>query len=296
MPTPASLLQPLDRIERALEGAVSAQPTPADLAEAMAYALLAPGKRVRPLLAWHACVAVGGEGPESLPACVALECVHAFSLVHDDLPAMDDDDLRRGRPTLHIARGEAMAILAGDALLAMAFGELTDGRLSPELGVALCRELFEGTRGMIAGQVFDTLGNLPDALGPVEQVRLIHASKTGALITAACRMGALSGLRRDDLRGATAFDALTEYGRHVGLMFQVVDDLLDLTSTPEHTGKRTKKDAAAGKRTFPSAAGVDGARREVARLHSAAINALEPVRDRAGALRDLVDWLAVRTA
>lgn len=295
MSAPASLLEPLSRIERALERSISAQATPANLADAMAYALLAPGKRVRPLLAWHACVAAGGAGPESLPACVAIECVHAFSLVHDDLPAMDDDDLRRGRPTLHIARGEAMAILAGDALLAMAFGELTDGRLSPELGVALSRELFEGTRGMIAGQVFDTLGDLPDQLSALDQVRLIHASKTGALITAACRMGALCGLRRDDPGAAQTFEALTEFGRHVGLMFQVVDDLLDLTATPEHAGKRTRKDDAAGKRTFPGIAGVEETQREIARLRSTAVAALEPVRARAGVLRELIEWLAART-
>ena len=262
--------------------------TPA-LDEAVRYALLAGGKRVRPVLAWWSGVAVGGSGDATLPGGAAIELVHAFSLVHDDLPAMDDDDLRRGRPTLHVRSGEAMAILAGDAMLAMAFGALRDapGRL---LG-ALTDELLAGTNAMIAGQIFDTLGGLDEGLGDNEKLELIHRNKTGALIRAACRMGCLLAGNDGD-----ALDRLTAYGEAVGLMFQIVDDLLDVEACETRAGKRTGKDAQAGKLTYPALLGAARARAEVARLGQEARDAIEPFGENASALSDLAVFLERRSA
>ena len=217
---------------------------------------------MRPLLAWRCCEALGGTGQASLPAGAAVELIHAFSLVHDDLPAMDDDDLRRGKPTLHIHAGEAMAILAGDAMMALAFRLLVDAVKKPELADALVRELSEATTGMIAGQVYDTMGGFLANLPPRERLLLIHRNKTGALIRAACRMGAMCAPDAIPNR----LDAVTRYAESIGLMFQVVDDLLDIEATPEQTGKRTRKDAPAGKLTFPGLLGVEASRAEAKRL------------------------------
>lgn len=234
---------------------------PEPLRDAIRYSLLAPGKRVRPLLAWHACAASGGDPLLSRPVALAIELVHCFSLVHDDLPALDNDDLRRGRPTLHRHTSEAMAILAGDAMLTLAFDALAT--LAPEpLQAPLVRELTAATQAMIAGQIHDTLGGLPPDLPPRARLETIHASKTGALIRASCRMGALCA------PGVTpaALEALTRYADAVGLMFQITDDLLDVQSTPQEAGKRTKKDADAGKLTYPGLLGVEASRAEVTRL------------------------------
>lgn len=283
---PPLVVSALPRIEAHLEGVVSRSPAPENLREAMGYALLGGGKRIRPLLVWHACIAAGGEAEAALPACGAIELVHAFSLVHDDLPAMDDDDLRRGKPTLHIARGEAMAILAGDAMLTLAFAELAGAAR----GAELCRELAGATLGMIAGQVHDTIGGLPETLTARERVEAIHRDKTGALILAACRMGGLCATA-----APPALDALEAYGRAIGLMFQIVDDLLDVEQTSEHAGKKTGKDERAGKITYPMVLGVDGARREVERLEHAAIGALDDLGEPANALREIARFLKVRT-
>lgn len=286
---------------------------PPNLAGAVAYAALGPGKRIRPLLAWHACAAAGAPGDRSLPAGAAVEFIHAFSLVHDDLPALDNDDLRRGRPTLHIHAGEAMAILAGDALMALAFDVLARHVAEPTLAGLLVGELSAATTGMIAGQVFDSLGGLPTGLTERQGLERIHRNKTGALIRSACRMGAILGLGDVALhasgRGAPGLPimvptgqvmsdprlgAITAYAEHVGLMFQIVDDLLDTEGHPEHTGKRTRKDAVAGKVTYPSLLGVDGSRREVRRLQEAALDALAPLGGAAEGLRDLCRGLADR--
>ncbi len=276
-------------IDRSLDEFTGSLGLPANLVGAIRYALLGGGKRLRPVLAWHCCVAAGGRGEASLHAGTALELIHAFSLVHDDLPAMDDDDLRRGKPTLHIHAGEAMAILAGDAMMALALGMLVERSTTPQLGAALVRELSAATTGMIAGQVYDTLGGLPAGLNDRQKLDLIHSNKTGALIRAACRMGAMCAPA-----DAPTLAALTRYAEALGLMFQVVDDLLDVECTPEQTGKHTRKDAGAGKLTFPGLIGVDESRREAQRLMNTAIEALSPLGPRAGALRELCRQMAVR--
>jgi geranylgeranyl diphosphate synthase, type II len=258
--------------------------------EAIRYALLGGGKRLRPLLAWHCCEAVGGRGKAALPSAAAVELIHAFSLVHDDLPAMDDDDLRRGKPTLHIHAGEAMAILAGDAMMALAFKVLVERIADPAIARTLVQELTGATAAMIAGQVYDTLGGFPPGDQHL-QLETIHRNKTGALIRVACRMGALSAGADD-----AALRAVTAYGEHIGLVFQIVDDLLDVEATPEQSGKRTRKDASAGKITYPAVLGLDASRAEVQRLTESAKYVLSPLGPRAAPLIDLAAAMANRTA
>lgn len=296
-------LSPLPRIEKHIERCLKARSSrePAALAGAIRYATLAGGKRLRPLLAWHCCSAVGGNPARSLLPGVAIELVHAFSLVHDDLPALDNDDLRRGLPTLHKHAGEAMAILAGDAMLAGAFNMLA---LAPWLGgggendlilrYALIRELSIATTAMIHGQVYDTLASPPRGMSPLNRLRLIHRNKTGALILAACRMGAMSGTTGRALQ-ANKMRAIHEYGRAVGLLFQVVDDLLDVEQSTEQTGKRTGKDAHAGKLTYPGLLGVEGSRAEARRLLKKATRAIEPLGQPGLPLADIAKFIFERT-
>jgi len=267
-----------------------------ELREAIGYSLLGGGKRLRPALAWLACEAVGAPGQASLPGGAAVEMIHAFSLIHDDLPAMDDDDLRRGQPTLHVRSGEAMAILAGDALLSMAFEVLCDYRVDSELTTELCRALARGTRGMIDGQVLDTLGSaMLETMPPEEAVTLIHGNKTGSLIIAAVSMGAISGLHATGryIHGPE-HQALEMYATSIGLMFQAVDDLLDVESTSQSMGKRTGKDSQAGKRTYPACIGVDGTRKLVECFISEATKALEPFGERGQPLAAVARWLGTR--
>ncbi len=285
------LTAPAQAVERELEALLQRRPMPGNLRQAIRYALLGPGKRLRPVLVVHACEAVGGHADAALPVAGALELVHCFSLVHDDLPAMDDDDLRRGRPTLHRHAGEAMAILAGDAMLSLAF-ELIAGR-----GAAgaqrwrgeLTRELATATGDMIAGQVYDTLPEFDQAMQPLERLELIHRHKTGALLRAACRMGAIVGGA-----GPRQLEALTAYAEAVGLMFQVVDDLLDVTRTTEQLGKAAGKDADKGKLTYPGLIGVEASWAEVHRLRESAHAALRDFGAPADPLRELADYMAVR--
>jgi len=271
--------------------------TPVHLREAIRYALLSPGKRLRPALTLRACEAAGGEIERAMPAAASVELVHAFSLVHDDLPSMDDDAVRRGRPTLHVKHGEALAVLAGDAMLALAFQVLADGLgggVRPwddaSLIAALVGELSEATGLMIAGQTYDTVGGLPETATPADNVRRVHERKTGALLRASCRMGTLCATR-----ASPALESLTAYGECIGLMFQIVDDLLDVEQSSDHLGKRAGKDAEAGKLTYPVTIGVEAAREEVARLRREAIEALEPLGPEAAPLRDLAEAMAVRT-
>jgi len=287
---PARVTAPLPAIEAALDNFITHAPLSPNLRDAVRYALLGGGKRLRPLLAWHAAAAVGAPDPAvSLPAAVAVELIHAFSLVHDDLPAMDDDDLRRGKPTLHIHAGEAMAILAGDAMTILAFQSL-DSVANPSLRAALSRELSAGTLAMIVGQVYDTLAGLPPALSPADRVALIHCHKTGALIRAACRMGAMLGGATDD-----ALARITAYADAGGLMFQIVDDILDVTQPAHALGKRTGKDAQAGKATFPAILGLDESRAVVDAQRTVAIDALTSLGRPAAPLIDLAGYMAVRT-
>jgi geranylgeranyl diphosphate synthase type II len=261
----------------------------------MEYASLGGGKRLRPLLVWHACVAAGGGGERALPACAAIELVHCFSLVHDDLPALDNDDLRRGRPTLHVHAGEAMAILAGDALLTHAFKLLARGGFAPELTVRLVDELALACERMIAGQVLDTLGfgGEPgaEALSSEARLEAIHHGKTGAMLVAAVRLGAMCA----PACMPETLDALTRYGSAVGLMFQIVDDVLDVTQGSEHTGKRTGKDAQAGKLTYPAVFGLERSRGLVRELEARAIAEISDLGAPAAALAELCRFLAVRT-
>lgn len=206
---------------------------------------------------------------------------------------MDDDDLRRGKPTLHIHAGEAMAILAGDAMLALAFGQIVQRVTDPALAQALVAELAHATTAMIAGQVYDTLGGLPPHLSPADQLPLIHRNKTGALIRASCRMGAMIGLSTPT-PPPPSLHAITAYAEALGLMFQVTDDLLDALATTEQTGKRTRKDAASGKLTYPGVLGLDTSRRVVADLLAAALTALASLGEPAQPLRDLATHVAHR--
>lgn len=258
----------IERIDAYLTSFLDGRQLPENLDEAIRYSLLHGGKRVRPALAWYSSIACGGEGHAALPAGGAVEMIHAFSLIHDDLPALDNDDLRRGRPTLHKHAGEAMAILAGDALLTLAY-ESAHHHPEPSTALRLARELADGTRAMIAGQIYDTLGGIPNDLRDEDAVELIHRNKTGALLRASCRMGAISGGASED-----ALRLITRYSESIGLQFQIIDDLLDVEGCSDSVGKATGKDAAAGKRTYPGAIGIAASRDLAARLGEQAGKAL----------------------
>ena len=283
-------------VDTALTQYVVSYPMPGNLRQAVQYALLGGGKRLRPTLTLLSCQAVGGNRDDALPAAMAVELIHAFSLVHDDLPAMDDDDLRRGRPTLHVAMGEAMAILAGDMMLGLAYSVLVEGKHDRSLAGALAAQLAQGANAMISGQVYDTLGGFSHAPTDLERLELIHRNKTGALITASCKMGALCGLTKTpDAQSDRALSLIATYAESIGLMFQIVDDLIDIEQTAEHTGKETGKDLDAGKLTYPGVLGIEASRAEIDRLGRVAIDALSPLGQAADPLRDLCDYLAVRT-
>lgn len=265
------------------------QSTP--MREAARYAALGGGKRLRPALTLMCAKACGGDTKAALPAAAAVEFVHAFSLVHDDLPCMDDDDLRRGKPTLHVYADEATALLAGDSMLNAAYWTLAQRVNDPALAGVLIGELADASARMIDGQTLDSLGGFDPSVSSDEQrLRLIHRWKTGDLLRAACRMGAISMAARED-----QIDAITRYAEAVGLMFQVVDDLIDVEQSTEQAGKRTGKDADAGKLTFPGVLGVEASRAEVTKLLDASLSAIEPLGGGGGDLADLARVLASRT-
>ncbi len=275
-------------IEAGLQAAIESRNLAPALDEATRYALLGGGKRLRPILTLQSCVAAGGSPADALPAAVSLECVHAFSLVHDDLPALDNDDLRRGQATVHRAFSESIAILAGDSLLCIAAEVVLE---SPRNATLIAKEVLEATRLMIDGQSYDTEGTFRADLTDEEaRLRLIHRLKTGALIRAACRCG---GLAAD--ADPVVLDRLDRFGAALGLMFQIVDDVLDETQTTAHLGKAGGKDRAAGKRTFPAILGLDASRAEIARLARVARDELSSMGPIADPLRELVDFLAFRT-
>jgi geranylgeranyl diphosphate synthase type II len=277
-------------VEAYLSKRISQHISAENLADAVRYAALGPGKRIRPALVLLCCEAVGGEHAAALDAAAAIELIHAFSLVHDDLPAMDNDDLRRGRPTLHKHTNEAMAILAGDIMVSLAFGIVAHADVDAEIRVQVAIELAQATNDMIVGQVYDTLGGMNSTLSPRQTLELIHRHKTGALIRAACRMGGICAAADNH-----QLDRLTRYGECMGLMFQIVDDLLDVTQSSEHLGKAAGKDIDAGKLTYPGVLGVEVSRTEVVRLRDQAHDALKAFGSAAQPLRDLCDVLAVRT-
>jgi len=281
------------RAEQALEDCLpSADHSPAQLHLAMRYAVLGGGKRLRPLLVYAAAHALGEDGPALDAAACAVELIHAYSLVHDDLPAMDDDALRRGRPTCHVQFGEAMAILAGDALQALAFELLADdgaGAVAPAVRIAMLHTLGRacGAEGMAGGQALDLAAvGRPLSLLELEHM---HACKTGALIRASVQLGALAA-GADDGR----LMALDDYASAVGLAFQVRDDILDVEGESAVIGKTSGKDAAASKPTFPSIIGLDASRARLAELTDAALAALAPWDARAGLLRELARYSANR--
>ncbi|HEY1379027.1 MAG TPA: farnesyl diphosphate synthase, partial [Gemmataceae bacterium] len=262
---------------------------PPRLREAMAYSLLAPGKRLRPALVLLACEAVGGTPDAALPAAAAVEMVHAYSLIHDDLPAMDDDDLRRGRPTCHKQFGEALAILAGDALLTLAFQVLAES-YGGERAAGCCRELAggAGAAGMVGGQVED-LAWEHDPTGAVADLERVHAGKTGALFRACLRLGGVVAGA-----GPAVIAALDAYGRGFGQAFQITDDLLDVEGAAADVGKGVGKDAARGKLTYPGLLGVEVSRRRAAECCRAAAAALEPLGPTGDDLRSLLELILHR--
>jgi farnesyl diphosphate synthase len=281
------------RAEQALDHRLPpADQSPADLHRAMRYAVLGGGKRLRPLLVYAAAQALGEDGPQLDAAACAVELIHAYSLVHDDLPAMDDDALRRGRPTCHVVFGEAMAILAGDALQALAFeilAEDTTRQTSPETGMAMLRTLGRacGAEGMAGGQALDLAAvGQPLTLAQLEHM---HACKTGALIRASVQLGALAAGGDADV-----LLALDDYASAVGLAFQVRDDILDVEGESTVIGKTAGKDAAAGKPTFPSIIGLDASRARLTELTDIALRAIAPLGERGALLEELARYAAER--
>jgi geranylgeranyl diphosphate synthase, type II len=271
------------RIDAALdEYAQFDKACPDPLKEAIRYALLAPGKRLRPRLVLLAAEACDGSVTAAIPAACAVEMIHAYSLVHDDLPAMDDDDLRRGRPTCHKAFDEATAILVGDALLARAFEVLASDIKPADRAVQCCAVLAKaaGATALVGGQAADLAG---DALATeVEHLESIHRRKTGALIVASLALGGISA-------GASPVQlaALEQFGRHLGLAFQITDDLLDVSGTQAAAGKRLAKDAARGKATYPGLLGIEGSRRRAAELVDEACQSIQSFGTAAEPLREL---------
>jgi geranylgeranyl diphosphate synthase, type II len=287
----AYLAQQSERINAALDRLVPPETEPpSTIHRAMRYSLFAGGKRIRPVLCLAAVEAAGGEsGAAMAPAC-ALEMIHTYSLIHDDLPALDNDDLRRGRPTNHKVFGEAMAILAGDALLTLAFQVVAQAPLADRQSVRLADELAtaSGTvRGMIAGQVHDIEGERQKPTA--ELLDQIHRAKTGALLRASVRFGAIAANATD-----AEYDALSRYGEHVGLAFQIVDDLLDIEMPSEALGKTAGKDADQHKITFPAVHGMEPSRVMARRELAAAHGALDVFGDTAQRLHELADLIVQR--
>jgi geranylgeranyl pyrophosphate synthase len=287
---PLELIDVAKVIEQELDAQLGQLQLPEHLADATSYAVVNGGKRVRPALTLLCCEAVGGFKKEAIAAAIAVEFIHCFSLVHDDLPAIDDDDLRRGKPTLHIHAGEAMALLAGDLLLPLAFSQLTSANYPPQQQVRLTELLAIATRDMVVGQVYDTLGGLPEELEKQASIEEIHRNKTGALIRCACQMGAICGGASSE-----AYEAIDTFGEATGLMFQIVDDLIDLHGSEDHVGKATGKDAHAGKATYPGTIGVEKSKRVVQELHDKAESALSGLGATAETLCSFNVWLAHRT-
>jgi geranylgeranyl diphosphate synthase type II len=280
-------------VERYLEGLrfTGDAPGTAGLEEAMRYSLLAGGKRIRPVLAMATARAIGQEPASVLPLAAAIELIHTYSLIHDDLPAMDDDDLRRGRPTCHVQFGEDVAILAGDALYAEAFRHLLAEQAGdPASVLAAARELAAatGVDGMVGGQFLD----VGDAATTPEDLRTLHALKTGRLIGAA--VGCVLLLAGLDGAAATAY---RRYAAELGVLFQIVDDVLDVTGTDDALGKPQGSDERHGKRTYVSHFGLDGARQLAQECHAAARSSLrEAAPDGAPELEQITDFILTRTA
>lgn len=264
---------------------------PAVLHQAMRHAACSGGKRLRPILTLAACEAVAGSSPAALLPALAVEIFHAYTLVHDDLPAMDNDELRRGQPTCHVLFGDANAILAGDALLTLAFEWLAEApppRNHPATACLLELARAGGHAGVIAGQVEDLAAETKDALA--EDVEFIHARKTGALIRAAVRMGAIAGDA-----SPTQLEALSTYGTDIGLAFQIADDILNATSSADVLGKSAGSDEKRGKTTYVAVYGLDSARARAHQLILNALTALEKVEGPTEPLAAIARYFIERT-
>jgi geranylgeranyl diphosphate synthase type II len=278
------------RVEQALDGSLAPE-QPASLCEAMRYSLLAGGKRLRPILCLAACELAGGSSVQAMPTAVALEMIHTMSLIHDDLPAMDNDDLRRGRPTNHKVYGEAKAILAGDALLTRAFEmvALRSPGVPPERLLSVVGELSlaSGAPGLVGGQVVDLESEGKDV--DLDTLEYIHLHKTGALLCACVICGAL-------IAGAppSLLEALRTYARGIGLAFQIIDDILDVTATSALLGKTAGKDLAADKTTYPKLLGLEESRARAEALVAEAKAALAPYSEGARPLLALADYITSR--
>lgn len=292
MPLEAYLTERKEVVDRALDGYLPSDGgVSSEIVEAMRYSLFAGGKRLRPVLCMASAEAVGGSAQTVLPVACALEMIHTYSLIHDDLPAMDDDDYRRGKPSNHKMFGEGIAILAGDALLTEAFCLLSGKHpgISPEKGMATLHEIAmaAGFQGMVGGQVADLKAEGEDV--DMQRVRYIHTHKTQALITVSLRAGALlADAGDDDLR------ALSAYGNKVGLAFQIADDILDIESSRTILGKDTGSDEGRGKATYPALIGVDRSREEMRRLIEEALSAIHRLDERADPLRMIARFIAER--
>jgi geranylgeranyl diphosphate synthase type II len=286
----------LSRVDRLLDACLPKEDTlPASLHKAMRYSVFAGGKRIRPILMIAACEAVAGDVARVLPAACAMEMVHAYSLIHDDLPAMDDDDFRRGRPTNHKVFGEANAILAGDALLTEAFILLSNPESNPGVPAETLLRVIHligrcaGSLGMVAGQVVDMESEGAEVDLPT--LEYIHTHKTGALILASIQTGALLGGGSED-----ALAALTRYGEAAGLAFQLTDDILDVVGEQELLGKDVGSDQARGKATYVALLGLEGARVRARELRDLAVAALAPLGDSAEPLRRIAHYIVDRSS
>jgi geranylgeranyl diphosphate synthase, type II len=278
-------------VDRALDRFLPKQNVPpATIHEAMRYSLFAGGKRLRPILCLAAAEACGGKISDALPIASAMECIHTYSLVHDDLPSMDNDDFRRGRATCHRVFGEGIAILAGDGLLTIAFEIAARARPTRRYSMTqIIREIASaaGSRKLIAGQVADLEAEGQPANRSL--VRYIHENKTAAMLTTSVRLGAMSADAE-----AKKLSAMTKFGRSLGLAFQVIDDILDVTQTSEKLGKSAGKDVAAHKATYPAVIGLEASRAEARRLTNAAHHALSSFGHEAERLREIADYLLER--
>jgi len=267
------------------------------LVTAMRHSLLAGGKRIRPVLALATCQALGRDPAELMPAAAAIELVHTYSLIHDDLPAMDDDDLRRGLPTCHKKFGEALAILAGDSLLTLAF-QILGSSYGPATAAVSCVELAigAGARGMVGGQVLDLAaeGRIT-GIEATPELETIHRLKTGALFRSALRLGFYAAQTVTPSGfSPEKFQAIDDYAAAFGLAFQVTDDLLDVESSAEKTGKQVNKDAGRGKLTYPALLGIPESRARAEALGNDAVAAAEKLGPNAGPLADLARYVVTR--
>jgi geranylgeranyl diphosphate synthase type II len=262
---------------------------PKYLSQAMGYALMAGGKRVRPILSIASYEAAGGKSDNILPVAASIELIHTYSLIHDDLPAMDNDDFRRNKPTTHKVFGEATAILAGDALLTDAFNIISNTNLNPAILVKVINELSYGSgpEGMVGGQTVDILFEGKKA--GKKTLLYIHKHKTGALIRASVRIGAIVAKASPD-----KLNALTIYGEKVGLAFQIIDDILDIIGTKEELGKSTGADHARGKNTYPSVYGLKESHRIAESLINESITALKIFKNKAEPLVEIAKYILSR--